>query len=309
MEEIEENASNCDILDSCQLEKIAEKDLSEFMLNPFKRAAHFRDVVFQKYTLDVELDEVILMQKFEFKSIAFAAYKSKKVYTQNEFDDFNIDDLDDSFVAISKINRLVAKIMAEAIERAKVDKLDEIKDKPVYDILYTRHYKAFFKPIVFSKIIGEDFKFPAKSVISISTINFVRSLTLMDLIGITEGNLKTIEAFVNEFIFSNNFIEREIVFERIKQEADDYFKAGHFNQREILFKNYIDKVKSSGLKQFTAKLTNGTFRALKNEVSCSGQVKSAKDKNVSIDFESIKSIEYNGKVIYDKDLVWSITKQ
>lgn len=303
MKDIEKKATDCDILDGCPLKKIVETDLNEFMLNPFKRAAYFGDTVFQKYAVDIFVDEIISMRNSDIQNLAFIDYISKKVFTQYGFDELGIKSLDDSFITIRSMIRAVAKITADVINKAKVDRLDEIKGKVIYDVLYSKHYNTIFKQIVFSRILDEEFQFPLRSVIEVASVNFTRTLELVDLIKIIDGNHEQIKPFAEDVVFSQNFIEREIIFEEIKQKADDYFEAGHFNQRELKFKYYIEKVKASGLKQFEATLTDGTIISLKNIVFATGKVRLAKDRKALIDFEMIKTIEHEGEIVYDKDLV------
>lgn len=302
MEEIIKEPENPKSLEGYKLNKIDEKKLCEFMHNPFERATYFRNLVLQKYTVDIFVDEVVAIGNSKLQNLAFVDYLSKKVYTQYGFEDLLIEGFDDSFVTISSMIKAVAKITADAFNKAKVDRLHEIEDKPIYDILYTKDYNIYFQQIVFSRIVGEAFRFPLRSVTEISSMNFARKLKLVDLVNIIDGNYEKIEPFVEDVIFSQNFIEGEVVFKKIKKEADDYFEAGHFNQRELKFKYYTEKVKVSGLKHFEATLTDGTIVQLKNAIFLNGKVRFLKDRKASIDFEMIKTIEHDGKIVYAKDL-------
>lgn len=299
--EIEKEVDDCEVLDGYQLEKVEPKDLSEFMFNPFKRSAYCNGMVFQKYLSDTFIDEVLCMKDSIIAKVAYIHYPIKKVYTQFEFNNLEIECLDNSFVTIRSLIEKVIDITKNAINEAKVANMSEIKKQVIYNTLYSMNYDGLFNSIVFSRILGEDYEFISNSVTEQSALTFARQRGFLELIDITNGKLYDVKAFVDELIFTKDFINREVVCEGIKEEAYAYFEAGCFNQRELQFKKLVEKIKGCGILILDAKLSDGCTVHLLNHISCLGKFRQTNDGKHLIDFHLIETIEHNGKIIYDKN--------
>lgn len=289
-------------LDGYQLATIEDKEICEFMLNPFKRATYFRDMILQKYTVDIGIDEVVVMNNLEFKNIAFVYYQDKKIYTQHGFDEFGIQDLDDSFVKIGSLIDNVANISADLLTKAKVDRLKEIKEQLLYEQVYSQQYILLFQSMVFSKILEEEYQFPMRSVIESSSILFARNLKLVDLLSIINVDYSRAEPFIDDLIFTKTFIEREVVFEEVKQAADKHVEKEPLSKRERSFKNYVEKIKACEAETVTATLMTGRVIELKRRVSIHGKVSPVDDTKMLVDFEHIKRVKHGEEIIFEKEV-------
>lgn len=296
---IEKDEANCDVLSSCQFEKIETKDLSAFLLNPMRRSGYFNGMIFQKYEVDIYVDELFYMKDGKFKGFAFSNYQTKKIYTQKIFDELELEGVDDSFLSIQSVAQNATRVVSDRINKAKVDRINDIKDTSTYDSL-SKQYAFVYPQIVFLKILGKEVEDFTRNIVEVNAMNFVKSLKFRELLRVIDGNYPKIEQFIEEFIFTKAFIEREVVIEEFKESAYAYFEAGYFNKRELLFKKFVEKVKASRSKIFKATLMDGSIVKLKNEIVPNGIVKVLKDGRDDVDFEKIKTLEVDRKIIYDK---------
>lgn len=237
--------------------------LAEFLLDPFQETAMLNGGILHKYQEDIHTDKIIYMKNSNFKEVAAAHYPSGKILIMDSFGCLDMNSLKEPFYNIEDVRKTIEQMAIDELKKAKVEKLETIKQRPVYDSLYNQHHKGLFQRIVFSMMVGNDYTCPFISKIISSSAAFASKLTLSDMTKIIDGDLSQIHKFVEISIFSKDFIARDIVFDEIKKSARNYCDIGKFSEKEILYKAYYEKTTSSVAETFVATMIDGSSMILK----------------------------------------------
>lgn len=290
------------------IKTIKEENLADFLLNPFDKTGYFEDYVLQKYPMDHIVDELIGINKetCSLINIGYINYKIGKVFLKSNRALKNANLETDCFVNILFFRRSLMDLLAEKIEIAKIDRLSEIESSDEYAKVYSYYKKNVFQDIVFSLLGAADYYENEPSHTAYDISDFCQSLKIDQLMDIVGGKLDVLDEFIEDIIFTNRFIRTDIVFSKIVEEANDYFKAGIFTEREKALINYLEKTKASGAKRFSAYLISGRKIKCKNEVSCNGKIYEVGDSFYSVGFEQIERVEYKGKIIYKNENIKKI---
>lgn len=283
-----------------KLEVIDQSNFEEFLINPIKTAAYFNEILIQKYNIDIYIDEVFYFKNGKFINFGLINYELKKVFLVEDFSELAQSLVGDTIVSFEEIRSKSLEAITKELNHIKDSMMDEIKKSKYYTLAYDNYHKHYFKHIVLSKITQKSPNLPAKNTSVEDLEIFTLTLPLKSLVKAINGDLTRIKVFLSAYVFSQNFIENEVVLKVVEKEAEDYLAAGRLMPREMALKKYVEKTKATGAKRFTAKLTNGNILKLKNDISCTGFIEAIGNKKTLIDFGDIEQLEYKNKRIYNK---------
>lgn len=287
---------------SFSIEDVEEKGITEFLLNPFSKAAKSGDFIFQKYPNEDRLDEILAIHKNKncFYSIGFADYGLKKVFIQEDYPLSFLDIEADPFLTISKARDALKQSVIDVFEMAKVDRIEEIESRIEYNRIYGFNKERLLQKMIFTTLGTDKTEILFQSSLDSKISKFFEGLSVQDVINAFNGHLIKMDKFIEKIIFSDDFILTEVLFKKLEMEAIDYVKTGVFTEREQHLIKYIKHTKTSGANSFTAYFVGGEKVRLKNEITEKGYVTVIGCYEYSVDFEQIEKIEYNERTIYKK---------
>lgn len=290
---------------SLKLKEITEDELESFLLSPFKRSARFNDKIIQKYASNDRIDEILVLESKRnyYYSVGMVCYNTEDIILS--LPDVLETNKTKSKPFILKTTAIfkIMDLVNERLDEYKKHNMDELKNNETYLRLYHPIRNKYFESIVFQELGSTAVEFNIHSLTEHEIDMFLSRLRLEDLAEILSGEMKQVDALIDKITKSANFLETEIIYPEIINEAKEYVAKGVFTKREQLLIDYITKTKASGAQRFTVETTYGRSGSCRNEVNSQGKVFSIDGLRFLVDIVDIKKVTYNGKVIYNKSIL------
>lgn len=284
------------------VQKIEEKELTSFFLNPFERTACIGNRLLQKYPRGPMMDDII----------AF------KVGTR-DCDIYGCVDYVNKYIAVGKsylLNYDVTKykpflslydfryeafdIIRKKLDKMKITKLPELKNSIDCKMLYEQLKAKIFEPLIFSLLGTQYYNSKVKPYGTIAISMFIDMFTLDDMIAIKSGDTCFVDKELERIFNTENFMTSEIIMPLLKEEAQKSIENGTLSKRQLHLKNYLEKTKNCGALRFTVETKSGETLSCQNTVNFDGSLSVVNRMMKKIDFEDVVKVTYKNKVIYKK---------
>lgn len=287
------------------INKIEESELTDFLLNPYKKTTYLGDTLIQKYPKSELIDDIIyiLNGSASFDLVGVVNYGKGNIAIYKDYFFSHEVRKQPQFVSLYDLRDDLVSEMEMEIEKQKNDKLAEIKASTDYMNLYDEYKGKFLEKIILDILGSEAFYVDVRSSTSRRVSRFVNSLKNKELMAIISGKRDEVNEEIKSILESENFILCHIVIPTLVEEAKEAVETGDLSERLATIKNYIDKTKECEAIRFTVETTAGSKFSCNNKVLNDGTVISVGDVRYEIDVENIEKVTYKNKVIYKKGVI------
>lgn len=283
------------------IKTITNKEVADFLLNPFERACYVGKKLYQKYPKEDLLDElIVLSERYSSYDVAgIINYNKQEVFVQKERL-FESELLEGSnFVRLSEVKDQMKAMIYAKIDEIKSEKMPEILVSEDYLKMYKSLKDTYFQPMV-NTILGTNHYRGNVSVNTQQTVvSYIQSLSLQNFIDFHCNKFGDVERMSKEIALSPNQIQF-IAFENVKQEAIEYVNKGVFSDKEKNLKNFLDKTKDCEAQRFTVVDIRGHRVSCRNSVNSETKLYAAGDNGYSVLVDDIKEVVYKSKKIYKR---------
>lgn len=285
-------------------QNIKEDELEGFLLNPFERSAIFQGMTLQKYPIIPEIDDLFCLNDSTrtMSRVGAIAYKRGEIFLLNNHNLDLTDVRSKKFTTSYKLKSMLVEIIKEELEKAKTNNWEELKKSDRYQTLYRNKKEYYLDRVIFNQLGTSIIDCNVRSWTGDRVAEFVSGLNLDDSLDALLGYMKEINKFVKQTIFSDNFLESEVIPVEIEKEAKAYIEAGRFNMRERILIDYLEKIKVAGDSKFTIETLSGKYIYCTKSVNHLGKVSEVNNTSVQVDIENIQKAILNNQVIYRKTI-------
>lgn len=287
-----------------KLKEVTEDSLAEFLLNPFEKSARFDGRIIQKYTARTHVDDIFLLYEKtdQYRNVGSIYYDCKEVVL-SIYDAFGPGMIKSKpFVRERDLKDKVLDLINQRFEKYKMDHLEMLKQSKDYKKSYMSIKDRYFRSLVFDELGTMCANMRTSCSAEFQIDLFLSKLKLNHLTAILSGEMKDVDALIDTISKSEKFMEEQIVQPEVVKEAKAYVKKGVFSKREQILIDYLSKTKLSGAMTVTIQSTTGDISNYHNQVTSNGKVFSVNGADSILDIEEIKTVTYEGKVLYEK--IW-----
>lgn len=283
------------------IQKIKKEELAAFLLNPYKRTARLDNSIFQKYTKDLVTDDIGVIRVGSDSCWIYGCvnYEKKIIIIEKE-DLLNYRVIEDKpFYTLSKFRSDIKKYMLNKVDEMKVSRYEELKSNIKFATQYGSCKSRHYERIVFSLLGAETYYVSAVSYSRRGATLFTNALGVEEMVKYLSGDKEAIEIEIEYIFMSHLFWEDEIILPKLIAAARKAIETGNLSERQKHLKNFLDKTKDCGAKQFTVEISGGEKYSCENKVESDGKLNVIDGHIRYLDFERIQKVTYKGKVIYD----------
>lgn len=286
---------------SYKLKKLTVENANDFFMNPFSASASIDDLIIQKYSVTKFIDTIFILnnENSHFKRAGLVNYDVGKIFVLDSA--FELIKLlkKDSFILDYDFRNNLNNKITDAVLKLKEEKEEEIKSSDTYIEEKFRLTNIYRDGLIFSKLGTKPCFVSNDKDWEQSIFRFIRSKSLENLLEMGFCSIEKIEAYATEIVQSKEFLSYEFIIPELLREVDEYVEAGVFTKREKCLINYLEKTSTSS-KKLKIEDCYGNIKIIENEVHSTGSVYGSSHDCYCIDFEEIKTVRCNNKVIYKK---------